>query len=490
MATAAAMRTALERLGASQDATRAIVNDQGIASLDELKVLQDDDVCVLCKTVRRPGGVVPNPNAAEAGQPATIPNNGVAVTVRFEANLKLAVYMVRHRLNRISRPCTIESIDVDNVRKYQQMKDVEAAYTKPDTKPTINDKDWPKTMEAIQEYLSRVLGEGGLPLAYIIRKDRPVRDDAVDRETNYTSNPVYEMICRAPHFTTGEHPTETPTYGANNRKVAEELTDIFRDHAAYTYGKVFLRRGDGRLGYYAIYDHYLGPNSVNNQSAAAEKLIANLTYSSESRRWDFEKFATTMKEQHQILDGLKDYGYSGVDKTTKVRQLLDGIKNKDLEPAIAMIMADDKFQSDFDLSVAYIKSFLKQKQTQGTTTRQISEVDIQGDVEDRYYSKEEYKALPGWKKEALREMRKKRGHKPGSGSKAGNGNGNPNGPSNKKQKTMQRKISKMEKKLADLNEKLDAASAKKDVPDTVSTDSSAAESNRTNPALSRQKTQG
>lgn len=62
MATAAAMRTALERLGASQDAARAIVNDQGIASLDELKVLQDDDVSVLCKTVRRPGGVVPNPN--------------------------------------------------------------------------------------------------------------------------------------------------------------------------------------------------------------------------------------------------------------------------------------------------------------------------------------------------------------------------------------------------------------------------------------------
>lgn len=82
MTDAAAMRTAMQRLGCTLAAAQAIVNDQGIDSLVELKVLKDNDVATLCKVIRRPGGTIVNPNADQDGQPAEIPNNGTAISVR------------------------------------------------------------------------------------------------------------------------------------------------------------------------------------------------------------------------------------------------------------------------------------------------------------------------------------------------------------------------------------------------------------------------
>jgi hypothetical protein len=53
-------------------------------------------------------------------------------------------------------------------------------------------------MEAINDYLGRVLGEENLPLAYVVRREAQVPATADDPETNYV-NPNAEMIHRVPH---------------------------------------------------------------------------------------------------------------------------------------------------------------------------------------------------------------------------------------------------------------------------------------------------
>jgi hypothetical protein len=45
-----------QRLGCTVATAQAIVNDQGIHSLVELKALKDADVETLCKVICRPGG--------------------------------------------------------------------------------------------------------------------------------------------------------------------------------------------------------------------------------------------------------------------------------------------------------------------------------------------------------------------------------------------------------------------------------------------------
>ena len=83
---------ALTRLGFSAKAAGFITDDQGLDTLDELKVLTNDEIESLCKVVWHPGGIVPNPNAGDPGQPATLSNPGEKVPLRAELKLKLACY--------------------------------------------------------------------------------------------------------------------------------------------------------------------------------------------------------------------------------------------------------------------------------------------------------------------------------------------------------------------------------------------------------------
>jgi hypothetical protein len=77
--------------------------------LVELKALKDWDVETLGKVIRRPGGVVVNPNAAAQGQLAQIAKAGRQISLCAKMNIKLASFNVCHHLNRIAsfNVCTI-----------------------------------------------------------------------------------------------------------------------------------------------------------------------------------------------------------------------------------------------------------------------------------------------------------------------------------------------------------------------------------------------
>ena len=92
MADVVALCAALTRLSFSAKTAGFITEDQGIDTLDELKVLTNDEIESLCKVVWRSGGTVPNPNDGDPGQPATLSNPGEQVPLRAELNFKLACY--------------------------------------------------------------------------------------------------------------------------------------------------------------------------------------------------------------------------------------------------------------------------------------------------------------------------------------------------------------------------------------------------------------
>ena len=53
----------------TQETANSIVDDQGIDSIEEVGYLKDPDIDDLCKTPKRLGGTIANPNAGNAGQP-------------------------------------------------------------------------------------------------------------------------------------------------------------------------------------------------------------------------------------------------------------------------------------------------------------------------------------------------------------------------------------------------------------------------------------
>ena len=423
----AALRNALDRLGFSDEARTYItdVDGQGYSELSEFTQLTDEEVENLCKVTRRPGGTIPNPNGGDPGQPDDIPNPGMAVSLRAENNLKLMCYYLRFK-ERTSRVVTANDITLANIRALRHHIEWEDTHDDVDP-PEINEKDWPKTIEAIEEYLRGCLGVTKIPLAYVIREDPEPNDPPAGGFVTLQD----ELIARAPIFAPpgagGIVRGYTATYLTDRAKVWELISNLTREKDCYTYVRPAQRARDGRLAFEGLKGHYLGENNVDNMSSRAERRLKNTTYSGEKRRWNFEKYVKVHMDQHAILEGLVQHGYAGIDERSKVRHLLEGIKTRELDNVKTRIMSDAQLRNDFTRCVNLFQDFIEQSgnhevrdvtiaavqgRKQGGGDEEWKNVQPDMSVEDRYYKKEEYDKLSAAKKKALKIMRDKRGGSP------------------------------------------------------------------------------
>ena len=88
------------------------------------------------------------------------------------------------------------------------------------------------------------------------------------------------------------------------------------------------------------------PNSIGNVAATAEHKLINATYREEGRHWDFERYATLHKKQCTILEGLKEYGYAGMDLGSKTNYLFAGIKTTTLDSVKTQILCNAELRHD------------------------------------------------------------------------------------------------------------------------------------------------
>ena len=83
------MRAVLEDLGCSAHAAKAMVEDQGIDTLDDLCILlKDGDVETLCKNIKCTGGAAGGDNSGAS--------LGHLISQKAEMNIELAAYYVRY----------------------------------------------------------------------------------------------------------------------------------------------------------------------------------------------------------------------------------------------------------------------------------------------------------------------------------------------------------------------------------------------------------
>ena len=149
-------------------------------------------------------------------------------------------------------------------------------------------------------------------------------------------------------------------------------------------------------------------------------------YRGEPRRWNFEKFVTAHKQHHQILEGLMEHRYKGINERAKVRHLMAGIKDPTLTVGKSQILATPDIRNNFDRAVILYKDFITQSETHKNPDVQIAAVTLYtaansnassqnnntaGIVEDWYYTKFEYKKYPQEQRDKLRLLHDKRGYK-------------------------------------------------------------------------------
>ena len=155
------MPAVFEDLGYSPCTAKAMVEDQGINTLDDLCFLKDGDVETLCKNVKYPGSAAWGNNRGA--------NLGHLISQEAEMNTKLAAYYLRYSEKDIlSLPST--DLTVQAICTVRDLHNSDGNWDDPKA-PMINERDWPKTFDGIDESFRKCYGLTSIPLAYIIRKD-------------------------------------------------------------------------------------------------------------------------------------------------------------------------------------------------------------------------------------------------------------------------------------------------------------------------------
>jgi len=376
--------------------------------------LDDKEVESLCKVVRKPVG--------------TSNTTGTVVSLRAEANLKMAVYYLKY-LERTSRPTDANNITLNTVRSLRTYKQWEME-NKDVTAPTISMKDWPKTIQSLVEYLKGCLGVTKLPLSYVIRDEANVFPAPLGGYTTRQQG----LIARAPILAVGSARLINPltqTYLDDSSKVWELLSAITRDLECWSYVMPAQKTREGRSAFFNLKLHYLGVNNVDNMASTAERKLQTNSYTGETRKWNFEKYVRVHVDQHAILNGLREHGYSGIDKRTMVRYLNAGIKTTSLDHVKTRILSDASLRENFSACVNIFQDFITQKEVESPNVTIAAIHDTQprnehkgkykkynnshktgGNEEatDRYYKYQEWKTLSPDKRKAVMALRKKRGN--------------------------------------------------------------------------------
>ena len=167
------------------------------------------------------------------------------------------------------------------------------------------------------------------------------------------------MIERAPHTITQADGTiiKLPSLVTDNKMSFDKNGKLTCEQECWTYIRSHARARNGREAYMAFKNHHLGSNNIGNMAATPEHKLINSTYRGEGRHWNFERYAALHKEQHNILEGLKEYGYAGMDEGSKTRHLLAGFKTTALDSVKTQILCNAEMRQDCAKCVVFSRTY-------------------------------------------------------------------------------------------------------------------------------------
>ena len=146
----------LSRMKLTYEAVGVIfANDgQGLITIDDFTQLNKKSVEGICRVLRRPGGTT-----------GGVSNPEVSVSAMDEANLQGMIYYIKY-FKSIGRTCTHADVEISKVRVMYHQRDMEESHKDPEVVPTVDPRDWPKTLETVEEYIRGFHGVDGQPLIY------------------------------------------------------------------------------------------------------------------------------------------------------------------------------------------------------------------------------------------------------------------------------------------------------------------------------------
>ena len=107
---------------------------------------------------------------------------GVAVSAMAESNLQRRINYIKH-FKRIGRTCIHTDVELSEVLQIYYNRYMEYAHKQPELLHTIYPREFPRTLETVEECVRGFCGVYEKPLRYGLRKDLAY--------TVYASDPTY-----------------------------------------------------------------------------------------------------------------------------------------------------------------------------------------------------------------------------------------------------------------------------------------------------------
>ena len=328
MAGTAAAKAMLKRLGLSEDAAEEITSatGQNLSEIADFADLGADEIKMLFSSLKQPGGLTTGGAR----------NYGIACNMVSQTNFAAMCFLCKHVTKRQDRPLTQGDILLTKVKKARAMQVMEQNHTDPSVLPVYDVKNWPKTMEMVVQYAEGFRAQDGSCLSYSYIMRPSLFAPAATSDPTYGAvgsiyfSPDEEIKARhrivdASYATDTlenheKHGPFTDEYLFDRGKLFDLLAVVFASLAgALTIMKPFKKSRDGRGAWLALWHNYLGPNNVDNMATKAERVLSTSVYHGQSSRYGIDQHILVHKAAHATLEGLMDYGYTGIDNRSKVR---------------------------------------------------------------------------------------------------------------------------------------------------------------------------
>jgi hypothetical protein len=361
---------------------------------------------------------------------------------------------------------TFASVTLAAVKQLRAQELLERNHKDPTIVPTINFKNWAKTMESLDQWVRGHCGVDDSLLGYVTRKpenlfppaaaDDPPMGAADSTHMSHDDEVVarHRIVNQASATRTlKQHKNSglfTEIYLSDRKRVWDLLSSLLGETDASAVIKPFKDKCNGRGAFLALWDHYLDPNNVDHMANKAEKSLATSRYHAKTRTFTFERLVLMHLKAHSILESLVEHGYNGIDERSKVCHLMEAIKTTKLDAAKAQIMANADLRTNFNACVTLFKDFIAQERSANGNERQISALNVTGgssDPNDRYVPDPEWQAMSKDERDKVRAAQEasRKAKKAGGGGNGG-GNGKKKGGANAHKKSKQSKSMKKEVK--------------------------------------------
>lgn len=386
------------------------LRDQGLTEFDLLDEFDDDDVRTIIKSAR------------------TDSANPITISALIEKRIRTACYGAKI-YTLVGRTVTGDSLSINRLKALALHKSVVEDHKDPsDDVPKVSKTfHISKALDMLPNYLRSCIGVRGVALSYVIRPDENSAtlgalgpDLPYDQDSGSLMN---ELIIGVELVGAG--------WDEDNATVFSILQEMVKDSPMASSLKSHQRRRDGRGAYHSLVQHNLGSAQWDKTLQRAEDLQTTRIWNGRNSRYSLKRHVDTHRDSYNDMVRANEHvQYEVPNERTRVGRLLKSIHANHIASIAAAkttieatITMRENFESAADfliLNAPVIKNQSNDQRISALSSGNENNDDKTLDdyshvqVEDRFYTPEQYGELNRDQRAKLRLLRLARG---GNGKK-------------------------------------------------------------------------